>query len=112
MNLTIYTSYRDAERDADEYAGTTGITHLVVERFPAGPVIDIDLECLLPDDMLKAEHRYTVLSEAEWEQVKDEWNAEVQYEANGYERLCEISGEDVEQQWFGDLDPEIRKDAR
>lgn len=84
MNITIYTNYREAERDADEYAGTTGITHLVIERFPAGPVIDIDLDCLLGEDITKAQHRFTVLSEAEWNQVKDEWDAEVQYEANGW----------------------------
>jgi hypothetical protein len=81
MNLCIYTDYREAERDADEYAGTTGITHLVIERFPAGPVIDLGLGCLLPDDMLTAGHRFTVLSEAEWAAVRDDWDAEVQYEA-------------------------------
>ena len=45
------------------------------------PVIDLELDCLLPDDMVKADHRFTVLSEAEWLAVRDDWNAEVQYAA-------------------------------
>lgn len=81
MNLTIYTDFRQAEADADEFAHETGITHLVIERFPEGPVIDLELDCLLPDDMVKADHRFTVLSEAEWLAVRDDWDAEVQYAA-------------------------------
>lgn len=81
MNLTIWTDYREAERAADEFAGTSGITHLVIERFPDGPVIDVGLECLLGETIAKAEHRFTVLSEAEWLAVEAEWDAEVQYEA-------------------------------
>lgn len=81
MNVTIYTSYQEATDAADEFAHETGIVHLVIERFPAGPVLDDLYEALVPDDMVKAEHRYTVLSRAEWDQVKDVWDAEAQYEA-------------------------------
>jgi len=81
MNVTIFTSYHEATVAADEWAHDTGITHLVVERFPAGPALDSLYEALVPDDMVRADHRYTVLSEAEWATVADDWDAEVQYAA-------------------------------
>lgn len=80
MNLTIWTDYHEATVACDEYAHETGIAHYVIERFPQGPVeVDDMYEALVPDDMAQAEHRYTVLSLAEWGAVKDEWDAEPQY---------------------------------
>lgn len=79
MNLTIWTDYHAATLACDEAAHETGVAHYVIERFPAGPVAGDLHEALVPDNMARAEHRYTVLSLAEWNAVKDVWDAEAQY---------------------------------
>lgn len=79
---TLYDNYLEAETAADEAAHETGITWLIVERFPAGPVIDMDMRCLLGDAMADSEHRFELIAESVWDADPDgQWNAEVQYEA-------------------------------
>ena len=85
MNITIYTSYYEAATDADRAADRTGIDHHVIERFPAGPIAGALYGGLLPYSICEAEHRYTVLSQAEWADVADYWDAEVHYTAPGQE---------------------------
>lgn len=84
MNTSLYTNYREAEATADELVASTGMTHLVIELFRDGDgtVLDINLDCLLSNEMLDAEHVFVVLSEAEWALVENEWDAEVQYDAS------------------------------
>jgi hypothetical protein len=75
-----------ATREADEYAHVTGLTHLVIERFPEGydETIDHDHIGEALSSSPKVVHRYTVMVESEWEKVADEWDAEVQYEAQPF----------------------------
>lgn len=66
MTVTIWTDLDGAKTAADAFQNATEVTHLVLEREPAGRIENATARMVLGDAIADAEHRYTVVSEAEW----------------------------------------------